>query len=291
MKKVYNLLRNCSAALALLTVLLTAIFFVPINAHSASIFSSSNARPFDFTDAFYLQNGVNPAQIVNKRNGADGLSVFDVPPDNIHNNVRVKITIPAYDHSGNIWYWYLLGEIFQTGFTNNQAGAEARQIADAFKIFVFPKASGNPLVLGNNRQADMIDLRNGYFSNDPLGLWAIVFVNYTVRANSREGRKALEDLARKNGVSTDGTPIIKSLSDLTNLTRKGFVTQTIRALDGSQCPIWSLCPVIKDPRDGVIAPDAFLAFTRNADGSPFLTERAFIDNFNCLQQTGDWCDD
>lgn len=290
MEKIYNLFRNYSAALMFSTVFLSTVFFVPTaNAHSYSIFSSSNARPFDFSDSFYLRNGVIPAQISNKRTGADGLSVFDVAPDNDHNNVRVKITIPAYDHSGGIQYWYLLGEIFKTGFTNDQAGARARQIADAYKIYVFPKASGNPLGLGNNRQADMIDLRNGYFSNDPLGLWVIVFVNYTAQANSSAGRKALNDLAGKNGVSTDGTPIIKSLSDLTDLTRKGFVTQTIRAVDGSQGPTWSLCPVIKDPRNGVIASDAFLAFTRNADGSPFLTERAFINNFNCLQQTGDWC--
>ncbi len=62
MEKIYNLFRNYSAALMFSTVFLSTVFFVPTaNAHSYSIFSSSNARPFDFSDSFYLRNGVIPA--------------------------------------------------------------------------------------------------------------------------------------------------------------------------------------------------------------------------------------
>ena len=42
--------------------------------------------------------------------------------------------------------------------------------------------------------------------------------------------------------------------------------------------------MIKDPTDGGIARDQFLAITRKADGTALEPE--FLDNFNSLQQTG-----
>ena len=45
----------------------------------------------------------------------------------------------------------------------------------------------------------------------------------------------------------------------------------------------------KDPRDGAIAPDAFLDMVIGDDGN-FLPAEAFMqDEFNCLQGTGDHC--
>ena len=50
--------------------------------------------------------------------------------------------------------------------------------------------------IGNNRQADLIDMRHGYFSNNPLGLWVHVFVSYPDKAfNTAEGQDVLADLA------------------------------------------------------------------------------------------------
>jgi hypothetical protein len=49
---------------------------------------------------------------------------------------------------------------------------------------------------------------------------------------------------------------------------------------------YAICPVIKDPTDGGIAPDQFLAITVKPDGTPL--EPAFLRNFVSLQQTGDW---
>lgn len=46
---------------------------------------------------------------------------------------------------------------------------------------------------------------------------------------------------------------------------------------------------MKDPRDGVIAPDAFLVIVHNDDGTPQTPELA--ENFECLQETGDFCED
>ena len=69
--------------------------------------------------------------------------------------------------------------------------------------------------------------------------------------------------------------------------RPGLITKGTRpASDPLQ---YAICPVIKDPTDGGIAPDQFLAYTRwPDDGSPL--EPGFLLNFESLQLTGDWAD-
>jgi hypothetical protein len=135
----------------------------------------------------------------------------------------------------------------------------------------------------------MIDMRNGYFSNNPLGLWVIVFVNYTDAAfDTEEGRETLADLVERNGLDRDGTPIIKSRSELDDLARKGFVTQRRRPVDGSRGPRWSICPVIEDPTDGAIALDAFLVTVLQENGEPLPAEEDFVTNFESLRLTGEW---
>src|SRR3954452_11350583 len=99
-------------------------------------------RNYDFTDALYLQNGVIPAGIVNRRTGTDGLSVFDTPFFPSQRNVRVTLTLPAYSHSGNLFFWNVLGEFDAVSFTTNAAGRAARTLAERSAIFVFPSGSG-----------------------------------------------------------------------------------------------------------------------------------------------------
>ena len=129
----------------------------------------------------------------------------------------------------------------------------------------------------------ILDTRGGYFSNDKLGIWLHTWVVYTSTAfNTRDGQKALADLAGKNGSSLDGTPIIASASDMDNLASKGFVTLTNRPLTDTLR--YAICPVIKDPRNGGIAPDQFLALTVKPDGTPL--EPDFAAQFKSLQTTG-----
>jgi hypothetical protein len=244
-------------------------------------------RLFDFTDAYYFQNGVDPSRIVNRRNGTGTASVFDTPFFPYQRNVRVLATNPAYSHSGQITYWSVMGDIFVEGFTNDASGRRAKQIAGRAILYVFPTRSGNPIGLGNNRQADIVDLRNGYFSGNPLGLWLHVWVSYTDRAfNTSEGRKILADLERNNGLALDGTPIIKTLSELDKLLSKGLAAKRLRNANGSEGPMYGICPVIEDPTDGGIAPDAFLNYVRQADGAPL--EFDILRNFNSLKISGDW---
>ncbi|MGB9181997.1 MAG: hypothetical protein WCB68_22395 [Pyrinomonadaceae bacterium] len=244
-------------------------------------------RLFDFTDEYYLQNGVDPTLIVNRRQGVAPRGTIDAPFFPFQRNVRTLQLNPAYNQSGSPVYWTVMGDLFVSSFTKDEAGTRARQIADNMPLYVFPTRTGNPIGLGNNRQADIVDMRNGYFSNNPLGLWLHIWVSYTDRAfNTSDGKKALADLQKKNGLALDGTPIIKTLSELENLFSKGFAAKRFRNPDGSEGPMYGICPVTKDPTDGGIPTDTTLAFVRKTDGTPL--EPYFVTNFDSLKFTGDW---
>ena len=239
-------------------------------------------RLYDFTDAYYLQNGINPAAIDGRRQPGP-LAVTDTPNFPFQRNVRALLTLPNYDASGNEFFFTVLGGFSGSVFTGNAAGQRARQIAESYVEYVFPRQGTDPLGLGALRQSVMLDMRNGYFSNNPLGLWIHVWVSFTSTAlNSAAGQKALNDLARKGGRDLDGTPIITSVSDIDNLFQKGYVTKRTRPITDTLR--YSICPVIKDPRNGGIAPDQFLAITRKPDGTPL--EPRFFNDFESLRTTG-----
>jgi hypothetical protein len=242
-------------------------------------------RIFDFTDAYYAQNGVDITRIFNRRQvTGNGNSVFDTPNFVFQRNVRASRLNPAYSDNGSPTFWAVMGDLNNQSFTNDAAGQNAKVLANRYKLYVFPTRTGNPIGLGNNRQADIVDLSGGYFSNDPLGLWLHVWVSYTDAAfNTRDGQKMLADLQRKNGLALDGTPIVRTLSELNNLFSKGFAAKRFRNPDGSEGPMYGICPVIKDPRNGGIAPIDTLAFVRKADGTPL--EPTLVNAFNSLQQT------
>src|SRR5215470_3756167 len=43
------------------------------------IFPRPGSPPFDFSDAFYYQNGIDPLNVRDRVNGSDGVSVLDQP--------------------------------------------------------------------------------------------------------------------------------------------------------------------------------------------------------------------
>src|SRR3712207_2309341 len=104
-------------------------------------------RLYDFTDAYYLQNGVNPAAIVGRRQPGPA-AVVDNPIFPFQRPVRATLTFPAYDHSGNTEYFTVLGAGSTAMFTNDAAGRRARQIADKYIEYVFPRRDANPFSLG-----------------------------------------------------------------------------------------------------------------------------------------------
>ncbi len=109
-------------------------------------------------------------------------------------------------------------------------------------------------------------------------------MSYTAKAfNTADGQKTLNDMAQRNGRDLDGTAIIASVSEINNLFSNGYITKTTRPLSG---PLrYSICPVIKDPRDGGIAPDQFLAITRKPNRTALEPE--FLKNFESLRLTGE----
>ncbi len=240
-------------------------------------------RLYDFTDAYYLQNGVDPT-LIGGRIQPGPTAVEDIPIFDYQRNVRTLLTFPAYDHSGNINFFAILGGLSADSFTANSAGQNARAIADSFIEYVFPQAGTDPIGFAS-RQSVLLDMRNGYFGKDPLGLWLHVWVSYTPKAlTTRAGKKALNDLARKNGRDLDGTPILASLSDIDSFFKKGYITKTTRP--DSDPLRYAICPVNEDPTDGGIAPDQFLALTLKTDGTP--VEPEFKLSFDSLQTTGRW---
>jgi len=221
---------------------------------SSSILAQSTqvtgSPPFDFSDAFYLENGINPANILARVNGT--CPANDMPAcslvDNSNSNpdrrdIRVLSTTGGFDHEGNPLYYSIFGMVNPNTFTNNAAGVKAMMIANFFSAYIFPKASGDPLspALSNRRQDNVFDTRNGYFDANPLGLWTAVFVSYTpagLDPNNAVCAQALEGLRAKNGTDLDGTPQIHKAIEVDDLGKKGCAVQRTRALDGSQGFPW-----------------------------------------------------
>jgi hypothetical protein len=251
---------------------------------AAPAFADNNLPPFDRTDAFYLANGINPVGLTGRPVGNPPNSIIDNRengPD--YNNVRILSHAATYDQNGNRWFFYVTGLLRDNNFTPDAAGQEARIIADAYKVYEFPRAGAPQYSVFPKRQDSVADMRNGYFSNNPLGIWQVNIVSYTPAATQAPaGLQKLAELAARNGFDNDGTPLIKTLAEIEELLDLGLVTNTIPPA-GTTALRWFFCPVIEDPRDGAIAPDAFLGVTATSDAQNFRRL------FSCLQATGDEC--
>ena len=252
-------------------------------------FSEDTAiNPHDFTDKYYASNGVYAPAIFGRRDGTDALSVFSDSSNPIHRNVRIVATIPGYNEYGDIVYWYPLGELKASGFTKDKIGVHAREMASHFPIYVFPDTTVIDFrTFANTRQASLLD--NTWSQADrnmnPLGLRAIFVVNYTEKAFSKEGIEMMEFFGKKNGMSTNNTPIIRNMDDLTYLMKYEMVEASAMKYNGGD---YAIDPEIMDPVNGVIAADAFL-WMAMVDGKTLDSEELFVQQFNCLKKIGTWC--
>ncbi len=201
---------------------------------------TGSGPPFDFSDAYYLANGINPANILSRVNGMDRDSVIDnhVPGPNFR-NVRIINTTGGTDNDGVLLYYVIAGFVMPNTFTNNAAGQAALATAEKSRAFIFPKASGDPLspAPSNRRQDNVFDYV--YDPRNPLGLWTITFPSYTPAAfNTAAGRQALANVGARNGYDLDGTPLLFSTSDIIGLQQDGYLQLQHRAFDGSQGFPW-----------------------------------------------------
>jgi hypothetical protein len=260
-----------------------------VNTTSLADGNDLGTSPFDFTDAVYRAHGIVPENIV--------LRVGDASrTDRNRRNIRTIETTPGTTGSSGLTYANIFGVLNSTSFERDAAGnltargQQAFDTAERFRVFIFPKASNGSILdpfLPNKRQDNLFDTRDGYFSNDPLGMWVAVWVVYTPKAFTTAGKKELNPIAATNGRDLDGTAILTSTSQIDNLAAKGFIELRTRPVSD---PVfrWVMCPIPEDPRDGFIRPDAFIRDVTGGDGTPVFP--ALRKNFICLQQTGDWCD-
>jgi len=143
--------------------------------------------------------------------------------------------------------------------------------------------NNDPTICGSNNDSPF-----GYFCDDLLGMWINTFFWYTVDP-ANPGTTCgpiLAALAKKNGLTLDGTPIIKTADELNNqLEANGCGAEGKLAFDGTDGgPVWDVCPAIPDPRAGAIARDAFLDQVVNSKGVP--QNIGFTLNFLSLQLFG-----
>ena len=231
-------------SIVLLAVLVLALSTAP----RITVRADEGKRPpFDFSDPFYLQNGIDPAAIL-MRVGEPGRNPAHWVVDNSNTdpnrrNIRILETTGGFNNSGSLIYYSIQGMVMPDTFTPDVAGENAKQIANQFRAFIFPKkqADGTSRLdpgLPNRRQDNVFDTRNGYFSKNPLGLWILSFVIYTDQAFTPEGEKTLASIRATNGTDLDGTPILKTADQIDDLVHEGIVELRTRLLDGSQGFPW-----------------------------------------------------
>jgi hypothetical protein len=236
-------------------------------------------RPFDFNDKYYATNGVIPEMLIARKNGADGESVFDFSPDQRFGQVRITATHAAYSSDGNGIFWNYYSGVSKNGFTEDENGRRAVTTAFAFPLYMFPSTTAKD----SDRQAALIHMDEAYFEKNPIGIAAVMLVEFTDQIETKAGRVVAETLAKRNGTSLDGTPIIRTFRELDGLWRDGYVSITQPALDEQYRTPFAAAKVIRFPDAGGITPDAFLKFVKNPDGKPLDAEQHFVLSFECLK--------
>ena len=238
-------------------------------------------RPFDFNDKYYQSNGVIAEMLIGRKNGADGESVFDVSSDRRYSNVRITATFPGYDSNGTGVYWNYHAGVSKAGFTLDDVGPKTVSLAFEYPMYVFPATT----VKHGDRQAALIRTGEKYFSGNPLGIAAVYFVDYTELIYTKEGKAAMELLGKRNGFSLDGTPIIRTASEIDELKKAAYVTLTQPSLDEPYHTPFAIAKIIQYPKLGGITPDAFLKYVTK-DGKPLDAEAYFVAQFECLKGGG-----
>jgi len=150
--------------------------------------------------------------------------------------------------------------------------------------------TGVPFCGGDNADAPFSDSPFGYFCDDLIGMWINSYFWYVVNPLTEPSTttcgKVFATLAARNGLTTDGTPIVKTGEELdddleaNNCAAEG--QEDMAGGDGGA--IWDVCPTIPDPTDGAITKDAFLDSVKNANGTP--QNALMTAQFNSLQSTG-----
>lgn len=278
---------------AIIFVFLFLVFAIPTSAQDpCGSGTDPNSFPFDFSDQFYFNNGVVGKAIKGRRTGSDEFSVWQKPCDPKYAPVRVLVNVPGYDQFGQPLFWAPLGDLNLAGFTTDKKGIMARQLALQFPMYIFPdRRYWEYSPFKNGRQAPVLDnsryMQAGIMDPNPLGLRYALIVSYTEKAFSKEGIKVMGFFAEKNGLASDDTPILKSLSDITfMLDNKFIIAEPYNQGDSVSEEIFSIAPNMANKNS--VAPDAFVWMVLK-DGKPLPAEMMFWVHFDCMKKTGEMC--
>jgi len=81
---------------------------------------SDNPPPFDFSDSFYLQNGIVPGNIGERAGNPDRnplhWTVDNSNTDPTRRNIRILETTGGWDNSGNLIYYSIMGTLMPSSF-------------------------------------------------------------------------------------------------------------------------------------------------------------------------------
>ncbi len=132
----------------------------------------------------------------------------------------------------------MLAKFNEGSFTDNQAGEDARDIANFFVAYIFPKAGGPQFVpmFPNRRQDNIFATRHGYFSNNPLGLWRLGFVKWVDVEDTPDPdtcQELRDELEEENGLDLDGSPLFRTENELEDAEEEGCILIRSRDEDGS----------------------------------------------------------
>ena len=198
--------------------------------------------PFDFKDSVYLRNGLDPAGFAKRLTPDSPQATYGRSLDETRNNTRIIGILGGYDAAGALLYYPTPpAPLLNAAFTNDEQGRHARELADFYRAFLFPKRDLNPLSSAppDRRQSNIFDTSSGYFVENPLGLWRLTFPRFTDDALfTAAGQAALDVLRERNGTDLDGTPILKRLNELVRLEEQGYLELLQRPDDESQGPPW-----------------------------------------------------
>ncbi len=222
----------------------------------ASAAAIADPPPLQFTDQEYLDNGidpslpdpVNPLNPFNRPPNEYDPTRFVDPLDGVNDggratlqgngDIEVNEITGGYRHQGDIIYYTVLAKFNEGSFTDDAAGDHARDLANAFVAYIFPKASGPQFVpmFPNRRQDNIFATRDGYFSNNPLGLWRLAFVKWVDVEDTPDPdtcQEMRDELMEENGADLDGTPLIEKENDIEDLLEDGCILVRSRDEDGS----------------------------------------------------------
>jgi hypothetical protein len=225
--------------------------FVPGQADFVQSGSQVGRGPgFQFSDAFYTANGINPEVLRQQeqapfgnplapsrfgaffRQATDAGAVPDVPPDDRFSDARIRVHNMGFNAAGEMLFYpdppaFFFGDAFMN--------AETRDVANRSLVFLFPRTKpANQAIPGcppeprpafspdlldphpcNRRQDNIFDTGNGYLTQNPLQLWRIVFVTWDgPDINTHECQTKIAELTERNGLDLEGTPILKRVRDV-----------------------------------------------------------------------------